>query len=90
MKQEKSATTNKPEQKFRAGSVTATIWGKEIKIEGRKDLVTVYNTEFAKSYKDGEEWKKTNNYNRDDLVKLQVVLAKTLEFLYLNEEEEAK
>lgn len=91
MKQQISTTKTdkmKPAQKFRAGSVTATVWGKEIKLEGRKDPVTVYNTTIVKNYKDGEEWKQTNSFNRDDLIKLQVVLGKTVEFLYLNEQEE--
>lgn len=79
---------NKPAQKFRAGSVTATVWSKEITVKDRKEPVTVYNTEFTKNYKDGEEWKKTNNFNRDDLIKLKVVLDKTIDFLYLNEEED--
>jgi len=90
MKKEQTEQKKKPEQKFRAGSVTATIWAKDIEVtrDGKKTSVTVYNTEIVKNYKDGEEWKKTNNFGKDDLVKLQVVLAKATEFLYLNEDSE--
>lgn len=84
----KTPAKQKPVKKFRAGNVTATIWSKEIALEGRKELVTVYNTSITKSYKDGEEWKTTDSYNRDDLIKVHVVLQKTIEFLYLKEDEE--
>lgn len=82
-----SKGTNKPEQKFRAGSITATIWAKEVPSRDKKTMVTLYNTEIVKNYKDGEEWKKTNNFNKEDLIKVSVVLNKVVEFLYLNEED---
>ena len=75
--------------KFRSGLVSATVFEKEIEFDKRK--VKVYNVSVKKSYvhkdKDGkEEWKETNNYDKNDLVKLKVVIDKTIEFLYLNEE----
>lgn len=77
----------KPEQKFRAGSVTATIWAKELEKDGKK--FNVYNIEVVRNYKEKEsdEWKKTSSFAKDDLQKAILVMQKAQEYLYLNEEE---
>ena len=51
----------------RIGRVKATVWPHETK-EGR----TRYNVTFSRLYKDGEEWKRTQSFGRNDLL----VLAK--------------
>ena len=57
----------KPVAEVRIGRVKATVWPNETK-EGR----TRYNVTFSRLYKDGEEWKKTQSFGRNDLL----VLAK--------------
>ena len=77
----------KPEKKFRAGAVTATIWKNQT--EDNKYYSTV---SFERSYKDKNgEWKTTNSLRVNDLPKAAMVISKAYEFLALNEraEEEA-
>jgi len=73
----------KPEKKFRAGTVTATVWENESK-EGK-----IYSTvSFEKGYKDAEgAWKSTNKLSTSDLPKAMVVLGKAYEHLALANQE---
>ena len=56
----------KPAHEVRLGSVKAAIWKNDT------DNGVRYNTTFSRLYKDGEEWKNTDSFGRDDLL----VLAK--------------
>ncbi|MBW3012409.1 hypothetical protein KY311_04440 [Candidatus Woesearchaeota archaeon] len=80
----------KPEQKFRVGNVTATIWCNEVKKDG--ETKEIKHVSFEKSYKDKDgEWKNTSSLNIADLPKAMVVLGKAYEYLVLRDlkEEEA-
>lgn len=68
-----------PEAKFRAGAVSATVWENVIEKEGKK--FTVYNTSVVKNYKDGEEWKTTNSFQKQDLPNLRLVSDKAYDFI---------
>lgn len=77
-----------PEQKFRAGSVSATIWLNHGQDNEGKE--TSFNTvSFERSYldKDGN-WKSTNNLRITDLPKAILVLSKAYEALALKDSEE--
>ena len=69
---------NTPEATIRAGGVKAVIW-KNLS-EGGKEYFTIT---LSRTYKDGDDWKETNSYGRDDLVKARLVLDKTIEALFL-------
>ena len=76
---------NKPEKKFRAGQISATIWSNEKEKDGKKfDVKTI---QVTKSYTtdDGKTWKDTNSFNVQDLPKLEVVVQKAKEYLLLSE-----
>ncbi|MBW3023326.1 hypothetical protein KY308_04445 [Candidatus Woesearchaeota archaeon] len=80
---------NKPEKKFRAGPITATIW-KNSTEDGEREFNTV---SFERGYKDKNgEWKSTNSLRVNDLPKAAMVLNKAYEYLALgnkdNSEEE--
>jgi hypothetical protein len=60
---------NKPVHEIRYGSIKAVIW-KNDTANGAMHNVTV-----ARIYKDGEEWKESSGFGRDDLL----VLAKALD-----------
>jgi hypothetical protein len=82
---ENSAKLNKPEIKFRAGGIAATVWKNQSK-EGEYRTVS-----FERSYKDKEgQWKTTSSLRLNDLPKACVVLNKAFEHLVLsgNEVEE--
>ena len=62
----------KPISEVRIGRVKAAIWPNET--EGR----TRHNVTFSHLYKDGEEWKSTQSFGRNDLL----VLAKVADQAY--------
>ena len=74
--------TNQPVHKVRVGNVTATVWAKP----NPTGKGTFHNVQVEKNYKTKEdEWKTTNNYNRDDLPKVR--LATTLVYQWLFSED---
>lgn len=73
-------TENQPEKKFVAGGVTVTCW----KNEG-KDGAVFHNYTVQRRYKDGDDWKNTDSFGRNDLVKLKVAVDKALEYEFLKD-----
>ncbi|MBD3361320.1 hypothetical protein GF358_00855 [Candidatus Woesearchaeota archaeon] len=70
-----------PVQKFRAGTVTASIWENT-----SKDGNHFKSVSFEKGYKDNNgDWKQTNNLSVGDLPKAIVVLSKAYEALALKD-----
>jgi len=69
---------NQPVTTIRAGGVKATVWENQSK-EGN----TYFSVSVTRSYKDGEEWKDTGTYYRDDLPKIELVVRKAYEFIQL-------
>lgn len=60
-------SNNQPVQRLRIGNISAAIFENKT-----QDGKTFYNAQFDRSYRDGETWKHTQSYGRDDLL----VLAK--------------
>ena len=58
----------KPAHELRIGTVKATIWGNSTR-QGIRYGVTV-----GRIYKDGDKWKTTNTFDRDDLLTLRKLL----------------
>jgi hypothetical protein len=57
-----------PVQEVRLGSVKAAIW------ENRSENGTRFNVTVARIYKDGDQWKTTDSFGRDDLLLLAKVI----------------
>jgi hypothetical protein len=57
----KLTTKQKPAHEIRLGRIKATIW------ENETDNGTRHNLTICRLYKDGEEWKQTASFGRDDL-----------------------
>lgn len=75
----KDQQPNGPAKTIRAGNVKATIW------ENHTDAGdTYYSVSTTRSYKDGDQWKETNSFYRDDLPKLELVTRKAYEFIWLS------
>ena len=55
-------TTNQPADRVRLGSVQAAIW------ENEGPNGPFYSATIERSYRDGEEWKTTSSFGRDDLL----------------------
>jgi hypothetical protein len=59
-----TTTTNKPAHEIRIGGLRATIWKNATENGAR------FNTTFERTYRDGEVWKSTDSFGRDDLLTL--------------------
>ena len=82
--QAKKESSNKPITQFRAGNVSASIWKKSVDIN--KKSVDFYSVTIQKVYKDkDDELQNTNTFNREDLVKVDIVVRKATEYIYLKE-----
>ena len=57
----------RPVHKLRIGLIKAAIWA-NVTREGM-----IFNVTFERSYHDGEAWKSSNSFGRDDLLKLAKV-----------------
>ena len=53
---------DKPAHELRMGSIRATIWRND------SDNGVRFNTQLSRIYRDGEEWKSTDSFGRDDLL----------------------
>ena len=72
-KQNHTATNHqKPVAEVRIGSVKAAIWANQT--EGR----TRHNVTFSRLYRDGDEWKTTQSFGRNNLL----VLAKVADLAH--------
>lgn len=65
------AQKNQPAAKFRLGYVTATVWKND----------DYFNVVLARSYKDGDDWKETDQLNTGDLMNAVRVLQKAENFI---------
>ncbi len=65
-------TKTKPIQEIRIGAIKAAIWENET-VNGIRHSVT-----FSRIYKEGDQWKRTDNFRRDELL----VLAKVADLAH--------
>jgi hypothetical protein len=65
------AKATQPAAKFRLGFVTATIWLND----------KHYNTVLSKSYKDGDDYKDTDQLSTGDLLNAAKVLTRAEEWI---------
>ena len=76
----------RPEKKFRAGPLSATIWANEGKND-KGEAVTYKTISFERNYMDKDgNWQKTNSLRPSDLPKALLVLQKAYEYLVLDNE----
>ena len=70
----------KPIEKLKSGSLEACIWKNEVEKDGK--TLTFYSVTIAKNYKDKKnKWKKSNNYNFNELLAVGFLAEKAYEFL---------
>lgn len=61
-------TKQQPAHEIRMGAIKATIW------ENQTTACTRHNVTVSRIYKDGDEWKQTESFGRDDLPLLAKVV----------------
>jgi hypothetical protein len=71
----------KPDKKFKAGAVTATVWKNDLK-DRQGNGFSVYTVSFERTYKDRDgQWKSTSSLRINDIPKLQLVAGEAYEYL---------
>ena len=71
--------SNKPVKVFRLRGISASIFEKHAKRDGRE--VTFHNVSIQRTYKDGDEFKSTASLGRDDLPVAQLLMRRSWEFI---------
>jgi hypothetical protein len=62
---------NQPAAKFRVGYVSATVWKND----------NYFNVVLSKAYKDGDDWKDTDQLGHSDLMNAVLVLKRAEQFI---------
>ena len=73
---------SRPEKKFKCGPISASLWAEDKTMES--GVVKFYSINITKAYKDGDNWKNTNNFNAEDLPKVSLVASEAYKFIRLN------
>jgi len=67
-----------PETAFRLGNVSATIWSNTSQTDSNREFRTV---QVEQRYKDGDEWKSSNRFTLDQLLRLRVCVDKAIDHI---------
>jgi len=70
-----SSSKNQPVHKIRHGFVSASIWRQD----GQKG--EIFNVTFQRSYKDGDTWKNSSTFGRNNLLVLSLIAARAFEWI---------
>ena len=73
---------NKPAHAVRLGAIKAAIWKNDTQSGVR------FNVTFSRLYKDGDEWKSTESFGRDDLLVLAKVADQAHSWIFAQGQEE--
>ena len=72
----KQAKAHKPAHEVRMGRIRATIW------ENETANGTRHNVTISRLYKDGDEWKDSTSFGRDDLPLVEKVASLAHAWIY--------
>ena len=74
-------TTNKPLKTIRVGNIKAAVWANK----SENDRI-YHSVSMSRSYKDGDDWKESTVFGRDDLPRLELATRNAFEFIHLQAE----
>jgi hypothetical protein len=74
----------RPIHEVRLGHIKAAVWRNETEVGVR------YNATFSRLYKDGDQWKSTESFGRDDLLLLAKVADHTHSWICTQNQENDK
>ena len=77
--------SNKPVKSFRLRGITASIFE-----NSSEDGKSFYKVTLQRSYKQGDEWKSTNSFGRDDLPLVSLLTKQAWEFILNTESNSQK
>ena len=69
----------KPIHEIRYAAIRASIW------ENTSDKSTFFNVTLSRVYKNGEEWKRTESFGRDDLLLVAKVANQAHSWIFQNQ-----
>ena len=72
-------TPSKPVKVFRLRGVSASVFENHAKSNGQ-DIV-FHKVSVQRAYRDGDEWKTTTSFSRDDLPIAQLLMNRAWEFI---------
>lgn len=73
------APSQKPVHSVRLRGISASVFENKTKIENRE--VTFHKVAVSRTYKDGDEWKSTTSFGRDDLPVVTLVVQRAYEWI---------
>ena len=73
---------SKPEKKFQAGCVEASVFENEIQHDGK--FIKIKKVAFQKRYKSANGWQTTYALDLNDLPRAVLCLTKAFEYLVMN------
>ena len=76
-----AAVNRKPIHEIRMGRIKAAIWQNET------DNIIRYNVTFGRLFKEGESWRQTESFGRDDLPVLAKVADQAHSFIFQKQQE---
>jgi hypothetical protein len=74
-KKVKNQSNTKPAHKIRHGVISASIWRQET------DKGALFNVTFQRAYKDGDAWKNSASFGRNNLLVLSLIAARAFEWI---------
>ena len=80
----KKSMNEKPTHEVRLGAIKAAVWRNKTETSG-----TRFNVKFSRIYKDGDAWKSTESFGRDDLLLLSKVADQTHSWIHQQEQWES-
>ncbi|MBL4885954.1 MAG: hypothetical protein JKY95_15655 [Planctomycetaceae bacterium] len=78
--------SNKPVKSFRLRGITASIFENSSQDTGK----SFYKVTLQRSYKQGDDWKSTNSFGRDDLPLVSLLTKQAWEFILNTESKSQK
>ena len=74
----------KPIHEVRLGAIKAAVWRNENETNSPR-----FNVKLSRIYKDGDTWKSTDGFSRDDLLVVAKVADQAHSWIHQREQEEA-
>jgi hypothetical protein len=75
MKNQTAKQNNKPVHTIRNSSISASIWRQDT------EKGPMFNVTFQRSYKEGEEWKNSTSFGRNNLLLLSLLAMRAFEWI---------
>ena len=70
-----TTTNGHPVHTIRHGAISASIWRQET------DKGPMFNVTFDRSYKDGDAWKHSTSFGRNNLLVVSLIAARAFEWI---------